>query len=319
MLTVSVVIPVYHGETTLAELYRQLSVAMKNITSVFEIIFVDDGSADGSWAIISRWRAQIIACARFGCAATTASTMRYCAERAAKHDVIVTMDDDLQHPVSEIAPLLAALGPDQDVVYGAPLTEQHGLLRDFASRLTKIALASAMERRDCAHVSAFRTFRTHLRDGFQDYRSPSVSIDVLLTWTTTRFAAIKVRHAPRATGSSGYTVGMLIRHAVNLITGFSTLPLQIASIMGFSFVVVGFLILVVVTVNYFIRGSAVPGFAFVASSIAVFSGAQLFALGVLGEYLARIHFRTMGRPVYVVGETVASCDPERTAEQPGPD
>jgi glycosyltransferase involved in cell wall biosynthesis len=319
MLTVSVVIPVYHAEKTLAELYRQLSAAMKNITPVFEIIFVDDGSADGSWAIVSAL-ARTDHCVRgirmrrnYG-----QHNALLCGIRAAKHDVIVTMDDDLQHPVSEIAPLLAALGPEQDVVYGAPLTEQHGLLRNFASRLTKIALTSAMSAETARHVSAFRTFRTHLRDGFQEYRSPSVSIDVLLTWTTTRFTAIKVRHAPRAAGASGYTVGMLIRHAINLMTGFSTLPLQIASIMGFSFVLFGFLILVVVTVNYLIQGSAVPGFAFLASSIAVFSGAQLFALGVLGEYLARIHFRTMGRPVYVVGETVASCDLERTAEQPGP-
>jgi glycosyltransferase involved in cell wall biosynthesis len=163
-----------------------------------------------------------------------------CGIRAAKHEIVLTMDDDLQHPVSEIATMLAALTPEFDVVYGAPLEEQHGFLRDLASRLTKMALTSAMGAETARNVSAFRAFRTRLREGFQDYRSPWVSIDVLLTWATSRFAAIKVRHAQRAAGISGYTPRKLIRHALNLMTGFSTLPLQIASFVGFGFVLFGF-------------------------------------------------------------------------------
>ena len=146
------------------------------------------------------------------------------------------------------------------------------------------------------NVSAFRVFRTRLREGFQDYRGPSVSIDALLTWATSRFTAIKVQHAPRAAGVSGYTYGKLIRHAFNLMTGFSTLPLQFASVVGFVFFLFGMSILAYVLVNTLIRGSAVPGFAFLASMTAIFSGAQLFALGIFGEYLARIHFRNDGPP-----------------------
>ena len=172
-----------------------------------------------------------------------------------------------------------------------------------------MALASQMGAETARNVSAFRVFRTRLREGFQDYRSPSVSIDVLLTWATSRFTAIKVRHAPRAAGVSGYTFGKLIRHAFNLMTGFSTLPLQFASIVGFAFFLFGMSILAYVLVNTLIHGSAVPGFAFLASMIAIFSGAQLFALGIFGEYLARIHFRTMDRPTYVMVETAALSDP----------
>jgi undecaprenyl-phosphate 4-deoxy-4-formamido-L-arabinose transferase len=185
-------------------------------------------------------------------------------------------------------------------------------LRDIASRLTKMALAAAMGAETARNVSAFRAFRTRLRDGFREYRSPSVSIDVLLTWSTARFTAIKVRHVPRAAGVSGYTVGKLIRHAFNLMTGFSTLPLQIASVIGFVFVLFGLLILMFVLANYLIQGSAVPGFAFLASIITIFSGAQLFALGIFGEYLARMHFRSMDRPAYVIGEIVALPDCEES-------
>jgi undecaprenyl-phosphate 4-deoxy-4-formamido-L-arabinose transferase len=302
-LTVSVVIPVYRAEQTLVDLHRQLSDAMAKLTPVFEIVFVEDGGGDGSWPIIESLaradhRVRGIRMSRnYG-----QHNAILCGIRAAKHSIILTMDDDLQHPVSEIAPMLAALTPEFDVVYGAPQVEQHGFLRDLASRLTKIALAGAMGAETARNVSAFRVFRTRLREGFKDYRNPSVSIDVLLTWTTSRFTVIKVRHLPRARGVSGYTPGKLLRHAINLMTGFSALPLQIASIVGFVFVLFGVLVLAYVSANYFIRGAAVPGFTFLASVISIFSGAQLFALGIFGEYLARMHFRSMDRPSYLVGE-----------------
>ena len=320
MLTVSVVIPVYRAEQTLPDLYRQLCDALSKVAPVFEIIFVEDGGGDGSWPIIARLartdhRVRGIRMSRnYG-----QHNALLCGIRAAKHGIILTMDDDLQHPVSEIAPMLAALTPECDVVYGAPQEEQHGLLRDLASRMTKMALASTMGAQAARNVSAFRVFRTRLREGFKEYRSPSVSIDVLLAWTTTRFTAIKVRHAPRTKGVSGYTPGRLIRHAFNLMTGFSTMPLQIASVVGFVFVLFGFSVLAYVLANYMIRGAAVPGFTFLASVIAIFSGAQLFALGIFGEYLARMHFRTMDRPPYLVGESVALSESGAVVAESVPD
>jgi glycosyltransferase involved in cell wall biosynthesis len=306
MHSVSVVIPVFHGEHTIGELYRQLIPAMEAITSEFEIIFVEDCGGDGSWGMIAELakinpRVHGIRLNRnYG-----QHNALLCGIRAARGDVIITMDDDLQHPVSQIPLLLAALDEDHDVVYGTPQAEQHGWLRDLASRLTKIALTSAMGAETARNVSAFRAFRTWLREGFRDYRCPTVSIDVLLTWTTSRFTAIRVHHAPRTAGISGYTVGKLIRHALDLMTGFSALPLQIASVIGFALVVLGAFIIVWVLLNFLVRGSAVPGFAFVASIVTIFSGAQLFALGIFGEYLARMHFRSMDRPTYFIRDNTA--------------
>jgi undecaprenyl-phosphate 4-deoxy-4-formamido-L-arabinose transferase len=101
-------------------------------------------------------------------------------------------------------------------------------------------------------------------------------------------------------------MGKLIRHASNMITGFSVLPLQVASFVGFAFTLFGVMVLLYVLGRYFLQGSPVPGFPFLASTIAIFSGAQLFALGVIGEYLARIHFRTMQRPTYAVLDTTSN-------------
>jgi glycosyltransferase involved in cell wall biosynthesis len=136
------------------------------------------------------------------------------------------LDDDLQNPPEEIPRLLAKLNEGNDVVYGTPQQEQHGLWRDLASRITKIALQKSMGVDTARNVSAFRVFRTQVREAFFDYRSSFVSIDVLLTWGTTRFAAVKVQHAERTVGQSNYTFGKLVTHALNMMTGFSTWPLQ---------------------------------------------------------------------------------------------
>jgi undecaprenyl-phosphate 4-deoxy-4-formamido-L-arabinose transferase len=150
------------------------------------------------------------------------------------------------------------------------------------------------------NVSAFRAFRSHLRTAFCDYQGPFVSIDVLLTWGTKRFAAIPVEHNSRRAGASNYTLTALVTHAFNMMTGFSVMPLQITSMIGILFTLFGFVIFAYVLVRYFMQGEKVPGFPFLASIIAIFSGAQLFALGIMGEYLARMHFRVMQKPSYVV-------------------
>src|SRR5439155_13146346 len=110
----------------------------------------------------------------------------------------------------------------------------------------------------------------------------------------------KVRHDPRAAGVSNYTLGRLLLHALNMMTGFSTWPLRLASMAGFAFTLFGAGVLVYVVGRYLIQGTPVQGFPFLASIIAIFSGAQLFALGVIGEYLARMHLRGMERPTYAV-------------------
>jgi undecaprenyl-phosphate 4-deoxy-4-formamido-L-arabinose transferase len=225
-----------------------------------------------------------------------------CGIREAKYGIAVTMDDDLQHPPEEIPKLLLELDKGADVVYGYPQTEQHGILRDIASKITKLALQSTMGIQTASKVSAFRAFRTQTRDAFRSFQSPFVSIDVLLTWATNRFSAVPVRHEARKIGESNYSFGKLIIHALNMMTGYSTLPLQIATIIGFIFMFFGIILFGYVIVTFFYFGRAVPGFAFIASAITLFSGVQLFVLGIFGEYLARIHFNSFGKPNYVIRE-----------------
>jgi undecaprenyl-phosphate 4-deoxy-4-formamido-L-arabinose transferase len=300
---ISAVVPVYNSQGTLADLLTRLTPVLTTLApNAFEVILVNDGSRDGSWAVIEQLRQQypfitgIDMMRNYG-----QHNALLCGIRAARFDKIVTLDDDLQNPPEEIAKMLAKLDEGFDVVYGKPAAMTHGLWRNMASKITKAVLQKAMGADTAANISAFRIFRTRVRDAFTTYRSPFVSIDVLLTWGTTRFTAIDVKHDARTVGASNYTLKKLMVHALNMVTGFSTWPLQLANMIGFVFTLIGLVLLLFVVITRLIAGSKAPaGFAFLASVIAIFSGAQLFALGIIGEYIARLHFRTMERPTYTV-------------------
>jgi undecaprenyl-phosphate 4-deoxy-4-formamido-L-arabinose transferase len=225
-----------------------------------------------------------------------------CGIREAQYEIIVTIDDDLQHPPEEIPQLVAELQKGFDVVYGKPIQEEHGIWRDFASQITKLALQSSMGVKSARNVSPFRAFRSKVRDAFYSYQGPFPNIDVLLTWGTTHFSALSVQHEVRQIGKSNYNFSKLVAHAMNMVTGFSVLPLQLASFIGVLFTLFGVGVFIYVMTRYILQGGDVPvqGFTFLASIISIFSGAQLFALGIIGEYLARMHFRIMERPTYVV-------------------
>lgn len=304
MPTVSAVIPVFNSAQSLEALHRELSRVLIETAEAYEIIFVEDCGRDNSWQIIE------LLCSSDKHTRGIRLSRNYgqhnallCGIRQARFEVIVTLDDDLQNPPSEIPKLLDQLNENVDVVYGTPQAEKHSLFRNLASVLTKIALQKGMGVEVARNVSAFRAFKTKLRDGFASYQGPFVSIDVLLTWSTSRFKAIPVMHEKRSLGKSNYSFGKLFNHAFNMLTGFSTVPLQIASLMGFFFMLFGIGILVWVIGRYFMLGGSIPGFPFLASIIAIFSGVQLFALGIFGEYLARIHFRTMDKPAYAIRES----------------
>ena len=301
--SISAIVPVYNSQSSLKAVIDRLDPILQQISSDFEIILVNDGSRDASWDLITRLsqdnpRVRGINMMRnYG-----QHNALLCGIRAARCETIVTMDDDLQHPPEKIPQLLARLDEGFDVVYGTPENEQNGIMRAIASRITRVALRSAVGADVAKNVSAFRVFRTQLRDAFANYQTPFVSIDVLLTWATTRFAAVTVPFQRRHSGSSNYTFNKLVRHALDMMTGFSTAPLQLASLIGFACTLFGIGVFFYVIGRYCLEGS-LPGFPFLASIIAIFSGAQLFALGVIGEYLARMHFRSMKRPAYVVRVT----------------
>lgn len=302
---ISVVIPLFNSHLILPKLVERFSKVLETLGEPYELILINDNGPDLCWEAIKQFAAQrrwirgICMMRNYG-----QHNALLCGIRVAVYDKLVTMDDDLQHPPEQIPILLELLNHNIDVVYGTPQNEKQGLLRTIVSRTVKLALYGIVGIKLARNISAFRVFRTQLRDAFIGYQTSFVSIDVLLTWATTRFTSINIPFDKRHIGVSNYTFRKLIRHALDLMTGFSTVPLKFASIMGFAFAAFGIVILFYIIGRYLLSGNSIPGFPFLGSIIAIFSGAQLFALGVIGEYLARIHFHTMRRPVYVTRQTV---------------
>jgi glycosyltransferase involved in cell wall biosynthesis len=303
----SVVVPVYNSEGSLTPLVERLVAVLPSQAPEWEILLVNDGSRDRSWDVVCELATRyprvrgIRMLRNFG-----QHNALLAGIRAARFTVTVTMDDDLQHPPEEIPKLLTKLAEGGDVVYGTPNTLPHGFWRNFFSRFTKRAFGFAMGVDRLVDISAFRAFRTELRRVFQSYSSPQVLIDVLLSWGTSSFSSVKCEHLPRTIGRSNYTPSKLFNQAMLILTGYSTAPLRLASTVGFLFTLFGLGVLAYILGRYLITGGSVPGFPFLASAIAIFSGAQLFALGIFGEYLARIFNRSVERPAYVVKETTGA-------------
>jgi undecaprenyl-phosphate 4-deoxy-4-formamido-L-arabinose transferase len=314
--SVSVVVPAYRSNETLRQLADQLDEHVAPLVAELEIVFVDDGSGAATWATIAD-----LAATRHGVRGIRLArnygqhNALLAGIRAARFPLVVTMDDDLQHPPSQVPRLLDAMTPDVDLVYGRPADERQSTSRNVASKLTKGFMSAALGPDVYPRSGAFRLFRRSLIEAADDLRDPLISIDVLLSWATTKIVDVTVDHQERLTGSSGYTLRGLTRHAMNMITGYSTRPLRWVSVFGLCCAALGFALLTFVIVRFIVGGAEVAGFTFLAAALTLFSGVQLLSLGVVGEYLGRVHVRTMGRPTYVVAADTANRPHETSADR----
>ena len=306
---ISVVIPAYKSAATLPELVRELHRCVRPLVDQFEIVIVDDGSGDDTWATIEQLAADDSSVRGLQLLRNYGQHNALLAGiRDARQPLVLTMDDDLQHPPAEVATLLEALRPEVDLVYGRPAQERQSPMRNIASRFSKWAMATSLGPDVYPRSGAFRLFRRQLVAASSEVHDPSLSIDVLLSWATNRIVDVPVEHHDRTVGRSGYSLTRLLRHMANMVTGYSTRPLRLVSVFGVLTAFLGFALLLYVLVRFVVSGSDVAGFTFLAATVTLFSGVQLLSLGVLGEYLSRVHFRSMGKPVYVIRESTDDPD-----------
>jgi len=305
LIDYSFVIPVFNSDKSLLELYNRIKAEFQD--SNFEIIFVEDHGIDQSWNLIceiskndSRVKGYKLA-KNFG-----QHNALLCGVRNAAGEFTITLDDDLQHPPECIHLLLSKLNEGYDLVYGPPKSEKHGVFRDIASKAYKTILKNSMDGISVQKMSALRVFKTELRKSFKKYDAASVYLDLLLSWSTSNITYLEVSHEKRKYGNSGYTMSKLIMHALNLSISFSTKPLKIATSLGFLMAIFGALILMYILLQWSLYGSSVPGFFFLASIIAIFSGAQLIAIGIIGEYISRIFRKILGEPPFIIKESTIS-------------
>lgn len=298
---ISVVVPAYRSQRTIGDLVRRVDEVLQDVN--YETIIVVDGSPDDTWNEVESLinKHQNVVGVRLGRNAGQHNAL-LAGLRHARYATTVTLDDDLQNPPEEIAKLVTRLTDGVDVVYGIPNRVAQSLFRRLGSSFTRKVLTVMLGAPNARELSSFRAFRTSLRDGFADELGPGVSLDALLAWSTDRFQSQVVRHDARAEGESNFNVRRLVQFALDMATGYSTRPLRFALRLGALTGLFGFILMATVLLRALISGVAVQGFPFLASTITLFSGVQLITIGVIGEYLARMHFRVMRKPSYVIAE-----------------
>jgi len=300
MAHISVVIPVYKAEGCLHELYRRLIASLEIITEDFEIIMVEDSSGDRSWEIIEELsqqdaRLQGIRFSRnFGQHAAT-----ICGIGKSTGAWIVTIDDDLEQNPEDIPALFAKAQEGYDLVYGVYEQRSHSLWRNITSRIARRCFNIAIPSLNYEYTS-FRIIRNTVAKALTSFDSPFPFIDGYLSWVTNNYSTVVVQHNKRQHGTSNYSLMKLIKHTINIFVTFSDLPLKIASWVGLASFLFGVLWLSLILLRKILGGVTVSGYASLMAGIIVFGGLQLLILGVFGEYLGRINFKTSRKPLFLI-------------------
>ena len=237
-----------------------------------------------------------------------------CGFRHSRGRLVVTMDDDLQNPPEEVPRLLSAIDAGgNDLVYGVPELKQHHVVRNAGS-----ALVTAFYRyvfRSTIQPTSFRVMRRELVEAVLSYDLNYTFVDGLLAWNTQRIGELTVEHRPRTTGRSGYSASKLLLLAFNLFTNFSLVPLQAVSLLGLFAATGGLLVAVYYALAYFLAHITVPGYASTIIAVLFLGGVQLLALGVMGEYIGRLHLNVNRKPQYTVRVVVTK---ERASQDGDP-
>jgi len=312
---VSIVVPVYNSRDCLTELLARLDRELDARGVLHETILVDDDSTDGSWRVLSaavRGRPNRTAIRLMRNVGQVAATL--CGLAEARGEIVVTLDDDLQQPPDQIGRLLDALAGDAelDAVFGHFAEKRHRRYRNLASRAIGRLQARAAGLPSALRTSSFRALRRPLVEAVVRAAGRAPSLNGLICATTRRVRSVEVRHDPRFAGRSNYTLGRQLRLAFDVFTSTSTLPLRFVSVLGLTVCAASLAYGALILFWYLTRGIDVEGWATLALLGSFSAGAVLLALGIFGEYLARILLEIRAAPRHVERERIEPADSRET-------
>jgi glycosyltransferase involved in cell wall biosynthesis len=301
-LKYSVIIPVFNEEPNLALLFSRLNPVMQSLGGSYEIIYIDDGSHDGSYKILKETHEKdphikVIRFTRnFGQHPAVSAGFE-----AARGEIIITIDSDLQNPPEEIPKLLSKLDEGYEVVFGIFKERKHSAYRRIGSWFTKKILALILKQ-NVTSLSAFRVMRHYVVKKLQLFGEKSKFIDALICWMGYRVGVQEVGHEKRHAGKTKYNLLKLIGMWFDIVVSLTDFPLKLATYSGAVLSGVSFIIALYYLIMYFATGYNVPGFATTVILISIFAGIQLFCLGILGEYIGRMNKEIKKKPEYIVRE-----------------
>ena len=306
----SIVIPVYGSERVLPELVVQLTRVIDTLAGInksYEIIFVCDRSPDKSWKVIQSLAATYPQVQGILLRTNAGQHNALMAGfTRAKGELVVTMDDDLQHSPNDIPRLLNELKQGHDVVFARFKNRNHALWKIWGSRLNDVVAGYLMKKPKGLYLSPFRAMKSSIRDEIVNYKGPYVYVDGLILSVTRDIGTVEVEHYERHAGDSGYSFRKSISLWLKMATNFSVVPLRITSLCGMIFAGFGFFLAILLIIQKFTINIMPVGWTSLIVTVLIIGGAQLLAIGVLGEYLGKVLLTLNGKPQYVIAETVGS-------------
>jgi len=308
-LNLSLIIPVFNSENSLAKLIESIVNSLSKTSYSYEIVCINDGSLDKSYqvlkelALITPQLRAINLTKNFGQDNAIMAGLNHCFG-----DNIVIMDDDLQHHPSDISLLIDGLNPDFDVCYGLYAKRKGGIFKSLASKFNNFSASIILKKPKKLYLSPFKAFRSNIKNEIIKYKNPYPYVDGLIFRITANINQVIVNHYIREDGESGYTFIKSLRIWLNLSTSFSIIPLRISTFVGFTASLSSFTLAIYFFVEYLIGMPAPSGWQSSILIILFLGGIQLITLGVIGEYLGRLYLSQSNLPQFAIREATEQSE-----------
>jgi polyisoprenyl-phosphate glycosyltransferase len=303
MKEISIVVPVFNSKENLSELTRQIRDALQNIA--YELILVNDGSVDNSWAVITgiaQNDKNIIAInlrKNFGQDNALMAGLKF-----ASGKYVVIMDDDLQHSPYDILTLYDTCREGYDICYAKFIEKKHGVWKKFGSLLNGVFAHILFQKPKGVYMSPFKIIKGEVAKDILQYKGPFPYVDGLLLQETRNVTSVQTEHHKRFKGKSNFTFFRSCSVFLRTLTSFSVIPLRLATIVGVITSLLGFLAAVYYLIEYFAGSHRVEGWTSLIISTFILSGLLLMFIGVIGEYLGRMFLTMNSMPQYSIGEII---------------
>ena len=313
-MILSIVIPVYNSEEILDELINQITSEIRkkiNLFEDYEIILVNDKSLDNSWKKIEEIATNqknvigINLSKNFG-----QHNALMAGIKNSRGDFLITMDDDLQHPPNYIIEIINKLNQGFDVCYTKYENNKYSFFKKLGSAINDKVANIVLDKPKNIYLSSYRGIKRNVINELKKFDGPYVYLDGVILNVTSNIGSINIKHNKRLKGNSGYSFKKLFSLWLKVFTNSSIFPLRMASVTGFIVTIIS-LFFAVLLIIFKIRNPEIPqGWTSVATFIFFFSGVQLLALGIIGEYIGRIFINLNQKPQYIIKEQIRNVSNE---------